>query len=117
MDRILPKSLSESNFSRLRLYGRCKAESNRGRVPFMGRIIIVFAIIVLAYWYWSELGKNTAETSTLDDPKRNAQIIADCVAQGGFEGVDSYKGSGQTPESICADKNNLYMTYGEWHRR
>jgi hypothetical protein len=77
----------------------------------MGRIIIILAIIVLAYWYWSELGKNTAETSTLDDPKRNAQIIADCVARGGFEESGNYKGPGENPESICADKNNrLFRT-------
>jgi hypothetical protein len=81
----------------------------------MGKIIIVLAIIVIAYWYWS--GLDSAETSAVDDPKRNAQIISDCVARGGFEDVDSHKGSGQTPESICADKNNLYDTYGGWHRR
>jgi uncharacterized membrane protein len=83
----------------------------------MGRIIIVLAIIVIAYWYWSGLGQNSAETSSADDPKRNAQIIAECLANGRFAQADNYKGPGENPEYICADENNLYMIYGEWHRR
>jgi hypothetical protein len=86
----------------------------------MGRLgtpLLLLAIIVIAYWYWSELGQNSAETSSVDDPKKNAQIIADCVARGDFAEADSYKGPRQTPESICADENNLYMTYEGWHRR
>ena len=71
--------------------------------------------IGIAYWIWTGPYQSLAYTPSVDDPKRNAQIIADCVAQGGFEDVDSYKGSGQTPESICADKNNLYMTYTAGH--
>ena len=85
--------------------------------PYMGRIIIVLAIIGIAYWYWSGLGQNSAETSSVDDPKKNAQIIADCVARGDSAEADGYKGLGRSPESICADKNNLYMTYTGWHRR
>ena len=83
----------------------------------MGRIIIVLAIIVIAYWYWSELGQDISQTSALDDPERNAQIIEDCVARGGFDDAGSNKGPGQSPAILCADKNNLYRTYGEWHRR
>ena len=58
----------------------------------MGRIIIVLAIIVIAYWYWSGPNDYSAETSPVDDPKKNAQIIADCVANGNFSQTDSYKG-------------------------
>jgi hypothetical protein len=83
----------------------------------LGKLVFVLAIIVIAYWYWSELGQDISQTSALDDPERNAQIIADCVARGGFDESGSDKGPGQSPESICADTNNLYMTYGEWHRR
>jgi hypothetical protein len=83
----------------------------------MGRIIFFLAIIGIAYWYWSGPHQYSAETSPIDDPKKNAQIIAECVAHGDYEQADSYKGSGENPEDICADKNNLYRTYGEWRRR
>ena len=83
----------------------------------MGRIIIVLAIIVIAYWYWSGPNDYSAETSPVDDPKKNAQIIADCVARGDFAQEDNYKGPGENREYICADKNNLYRAYDGWHRR
>jgi len=83
----------------------------------MGKIIIVLAIIVIAFWYWSGLNQNSAEMSSGDDQKKYAQIIADCVARGDFTQADSFKGSGKSPEAICADENNLYMSYGEWRRR
>jgi len=75
------------------------------------------AFIVIAYWLWTGPFQNLANTPSTDDPKRNAQIVEDCVARGGFEQADSHKGPGASPESLCADENNLYRTYGEWHHR
>ena len=83
----------------------------------MARIIVVLAIIVIAYWYWSGLYQNSAETTSVDDPKKNAQIIAECVRNGNFMQSDSYKGPRENPENICADENNLYRGYDGWHRR
>jgi hypothetical protein len=84
----------------------------------MGKTIIVLVIIVIAYWYWSGAYQYSAKMSTSDDPKKNAQIIAECVKDGGGLGHDgSYTGSRESPEDICADKNNLYRGYDGWHRR
>ena len=84
----------------------------------MGKTIIVLVIIVIAYWYWSGANQYSAQTTSVDDPKKNAQIIADCIANGGgMAPTDSYKGSQKRPEEICADKHNLYRSYTGWHRR
>ena len=79
--------------------------------------VIWLAVIGIAYWYWSELHNYSAETSYVDDPKKNAQIIADCVENGSYMQSTRYKGQGESPEGICADENNLYRTYTGWHRR
>jgi hypothetical protein len=83
----------------------------------MGKIMIVLAIIGIAYWYWSGPHDYSAGTSPVDDPKKNAQIIADCVAHGDYMQSSGYKGRGESPEAICADENNLYRSYTGWHRR
>ena len=83
----------------------------------MERLVIVLAIIGIAYWYSSGSHDYSVGTSPVDDPKKNAQIIADCVAHGIFMQSDGYKGQGESPEDICADENNLYRTYTGWHRR
>jgi len=79
--------------------------------------VIWLAVIGIAYWYWSEPDNYSAGTSPVDDPKKNAQIIADCVANGGYMQSNGYKDQGESPEGICADENNLYRTYTGWHRR
>jgi hypothetical protein len=84
---------------------------------YMARFIIVLVFIGIAYWYWSGPHDYSAETSPVDDPKKNAQIIADCVEHGYSEQSDGYKGQGRSPEDICADENNLHKTYTGWHRR
>ena len=73
--------------------------------------------IGIAYWIWTGPYQSLAYTPSVDDPKRNAQIIADCVARGDFAQEDNYKGPGENREYICADKNNLYRAYDGWHRR
>jgi len=77
--------------------------------------VIWLAVIGIVYWYWSH--NYSAGTSPVDDPKKNAQIIADCVASGGFMQSNDYGGQGKSPAEICADENNLYSTYTGWHRR
>ena len=83
----------------------------------MGKIMMVLAIIGIAYWYWTGPHDYSAETSPVEDPKKNAQIIADCVANGGYMQSSRYNGQGESPTAICADENNLYMNYTGWHRR
>jgi len=72
-----------------------------------GTPLILLAIIGGAYWYWTGPYELSAIPTSGDDPKKNAQIVADCVARGGFEQADSHKGPGASPESLCADENNL----------
>ena len=81
----------------------------------MAKILIGLVIIWVAYWYLSGANQNSART---DDPQRNAQIIAECVASGGGSESDgAYTGSGESPQSVCADKHNLYRGYDGWHHR
>ena len=79
--------------------------------------VIWLAVIGIAYWYWSGPRDYSAGTSPVDDSKKNAQIIADCVANGGYMQSGRYNGQGESPEGICADENNLYRNYTGWHRR
>jgi hypothetical protein len=83
----------------------------------MGKIIIVLAFIGIAYWYWTGPYQHSAKAHPEDNPKKNAQIIADCVENGGYMRSSHYNGQGESPTAICADENNLYRNYTGWHRR
>jgi hypothetical protein len=83
----------------------------------MGKIIIVLAFIGIAYWYWTGPYQHSAKAHPEDNPKKNAQIIAECVAQENFAKADGYRDPGENPEEICADENNLYMFDGKWYHR
>ena len=83
----------------------------------MGKIIIVLAFIGIAYWYWTGPYQHSAKAHPEDNPKKNAQIIAECVAHENFAKADGYRDPGEDPEEECADEHNLVKMYGEWHRR
>ena len=83
----------------------------------MGRLIIVLAMIGIAYWYWTGPYQHSATTPAEDNPKKNAAIMAKCIAEENFAIADGARDPGEDAEAMCADENNLVEMYGEWHRR
>ena len=83
----------------------------------MARLVIVLAIIGIAYWYWTGPYQNSAKTAPADDPKKNAGIMAKCIAEENFAIADGARDPGENAEEQCADENGLFKMYGEWHRR
>jgi hypothetical protein len=83
----------------------------------MAKLILLLAFIGIAYWYWTSPYLHSAKTPSVDDPKKNAQIMAQCIAGEKFAEADSYRSPGADAEDVCADENGLMKIYGEWHRR
>jgi hypothetical protein len=89
----------------------------------MARLVTYLAIIGFAYWYWSgphQESKIPVETEVLQE---NAAIMQRCIKQeermeaaGGLAGVGGLGGAGADVERLCAQKNNLHLRDGEWHR-
>jgi hypothetical protein len=83
----------------------------------LGKPIILLAFIGIAYWYWSGPYQHSAKTPPADDPKNNAEIMEQCIAQENFAIADGLRSPGENAEEVCADENGLFKIYGEWHRR
>jgi hypothetical protein len=104
--------------------GWCKGESDRNGGAYMAKIVIVLAIIGIAYWYWTGPYQNSANTTAVDDPKQNAEIMGRCIARekhmeaaAGLAGLADVGSTGKDAEKVCADENSLSKVDGEWHRR
>lgn len=89
----------------------------------MARLGTWLAIIGIAYWYWSGPYYESEVPVETDRLQENAAIMQRCIRQeermeaaGGLAGVGGVGGSGADAERLCAQKNNLYLRDGEWHR-
>ena len=88
----------------------------------MARLVIVLALIGIAYWYWSGPYQNSANMPAVDDTKLNAEIMKHCIArENDSEEADGYSGNvgsiGKDAEEVCADENSLININGTWYRR
>ena len=83
----------------------------------MAKLVIVLAFIGIAYWYWTGPYQHSAKTPPADDPKENAKIMAQCIAQENFAIADGARDPGENAEEGCADENGLMKIYGEWYHR
>jgi hypothetical protein len=83
----------------------------------MARIVIVLVFIGIAYWYWTGPYQHSANTPAADDPKKNAEIMAQCIAQENFAIEDGARDPGEDAEEECADENGLMKMDGKWYRR
>ena len=90
----------------------------------MAKLVIILAIIGLAYWYWSGPFQKSTQTLEADRLQDNAVIMQRCINQeqrmqstGGLAGLADVGGTGVDAEKLCAEKNNLYMRDGNWHTR
>ena len=104
-------------YSKYPLIGRYKGESDGDPGAYMARLVIVLAFIGLSYWYWTGPYQNSAKTPPVDNPKKNARIMAQCMAGEKFAEADGYRSPGEHAEEVCADENGLIKMYGEWHHR
>jgi len=83
----------------------------------LGTPLIILASIGIAYWYWSGPYQNSANTPPVDDTKKNAEIMGQCIAGEKFAEADGYRSPGVNAEEICADENGLYRFGGKWYHR
>ena len=83
----------------------------------LGKPLILLAMIGIAYWYWTGPYQTAAHTPPVDNPKKNAEIMAKCIADEDFAEADGYRSPDENAEQVCANENNLFKMYGEWHRR
>jgi hypothetical protein len=90
----------------------------------MGKLVVVLAIIGLAYWYWSGPYQKSTDALEADRLKDNALIMQRCIneeqrmqATGGMAGLGDVGSSGVDAERLCAEKNNLYARDGNWYNR
>lgn len=82
-----------------------------------GKTVIFLAMIGVAYWYWTGPYRHSARTAPEDNPKKNAEIMAKCIAGENFAIADGTRDPGEDPEKVCADANNLVEINGVWHQR
>jgi hypothetical protein len=83
----------------------------------MARLVIVVAFIGIAYWYWTGPYEDSANMPPADDPKHNAEIMAQCIARENFAEADDHRSPREDAEQVCADDNGLYKIYGKWYQR
>ena len=79
--------------------------------------VILLAFIGIAYWYWIGPYQHSAKTPPADNPKKNAQIMVQCISQENFAIADGAMDLGEDAEEVCADENGLMKMYGEWYHR
>jgi hypothetical protein len=90
----------------------------------MTRLLVILAVIGLAYWYWTGHQRGQVETSDTDQLQENAATMQRCINQeqrmqsvGGLAGVADVGSSGVDAERLCAEKNGLYKRDGGWYRK
>jgi len=83
----------------------------------LGKPLIFLAMLGAAYWYWTGPYQHSARTPPADSPKKNAEIMAKCIAGENFAIADGTRDPEEDPEAVCAEANNLVEINGEWHRK
>ena len=90
----------------------------------MAKLVILLAIIGLAYWYWSGPYQKSAEQSEADLLRENAVTMQRCIKQeehmeaaGSLGGLADVGSMGKDAERVCADKYNLYLQDGHWYNK
>ena len=88
----------------------------------MAKLVVILAIIGLAYWYWSTSNQQTAEDLEAQQLKENAMIMQHCIkkqesmeASANLGGLVDIGSRGEDAERLCADQNSLYFRDGNWY--
>ena len=90
----------------------------------MAKLAILLAIAGFAYWYWSGPYQKSTQALEAEQLQDNALIMQRCINQegrmqtgGGLAGLGDVGSSGADAERLCAEKNDLYLQDGQWHRK
>ena len=90
----------------------------------MAKLVIVLALIGIAYWYWSGPYQSSADSPAADATKQNGEIMRRCMtrekhmeAAGELAGIGYVGTTGEEAEKLCADENGLYKMDGKWYPR
>jgi hypothetical protein len=90
----------------------------------MTKLVIILAVIGLAYWYWSGPYQKSTAALEADQLQENAVIMQRCINEeqrmqstGGLAGLADVGSAGPDAEKLCADKNNLYSRDGKWYKK
>ena len=90
----------------------------------MAKLVIIVALIGLAYWYWFGPHQKSTEALETTQLKENAVIMQRCIneeqrmqATGGLAGVPDVGSSGAEAERVCAARYNLYQRDGNWYKK
>jgi hypothetical protein len=90
----------------------------------MAKLVIILAVIGLAYWYWSGPYQKSTEALEADRMKDYAVIMQRCINEeqrmqstGGLAGLGDVGSAGADAERLCAEKNNLYKRDGNWYKK
>ena len=88
----------------------------------MARLVVILALIGIAYWYWSGPYQESSQTSEAKQLEENAAIMQRCILQeqrmdaaGGLAGLGDAGSSGADAERLCAEKNDLRLQDGNWY--
>jgi hypothetical protein len=88
----------------------------------MTKLLMIVAIIGIAYWYWSGSHQKSTEALEAERLQDNAVIMQRCIkeeermqAAGGVAGVGDVGSTGADAERVCAAKNNLRLQDGKWY--
>ena len=90
----------------------------------MAKLVMFLAVIAFGYWYWSGPYQKSTPELEADRLKENAAVMQRCInqeqrmqASGGLAGVADVGSGGADAEHLCAEKNNLYKSDGNWYSR
>jgi len=90
----------------------------------MARLVVLLAIVSLAYWYWWGRPPESIEARESDRLHENAAIMQSCVkreqsmtAAGNLAGLADAGYGGDDAEKLCAEKNHLYLKDGRWYTK
>jgi len=90
----------------------------------VAKLVILLAIIGVAYWYWSGIHQKSTQTLEADRLQENAVLMQRCIKQegsmdaaGDLAGLGDAGSSGADAERLCAAKYKLYLRDGEWHSK
>ena len=79
--------------------------------------VLLLAFIGISYWYWTGPYEKSANTVPVDDPRKNSEIMAKCIAQETFSIEDGTRPAGENPEEQCADQYGFTNFNGKWYHR
>ena len=87
-------------------------------------VVMILAVIGLAYWYWSGPYQKSTAALEADQLQENAVIMQRCINEeqrmqstGGLAGLADVGSAGTDAEKLFADKNNLYTRDGNWYKK